>query len=271
MIHPTAVISREASLAPDVQVGPYAVLEGPVKLGAGCMIHAHATLRGPITMGARNAVHPHAVIGDWPQDRKFRGEESEVVVGDDNIFREGSTIHRPTGTGSRTTIGSRCFFMVNSHVGHNCTVADDVTIVNGGALGGHVQVGERAIIGSYCAIHQFCRVGRLTMLSNAANFNVDVPPFFISMITNTVTQLNAVGLRRSGMARESINALREMLRLAFRTSNRPLAAALADLPPEIREIPEVREVIEFVRTTKRGVSRFAPWSDRGGGVLLSEE
>jgi UDP-N-acetylglucosamine acyltransferase len=272
-IHPTAVISPEAKLAADVKIGPYAVIEGPVALGAGSMVHAHATLRGPLTMGARNAVHPHAVIGDWPQDRKFGGEHSEVVIGDDNIFREGVTIHRPTGRDTFTRIGSRCFFMVNSHVGHNCTVGDNVTLINGALLGGHAQIADGAIIGAYSAIHQFCRVGRLAMLSNGAKFNVDVPPFFTAMATNTVTQLNAVGLRRSGMPRASIDALRKMLQLAFRTSGRPLSAALGDLPAEVLAVPEVQEVVAFVKGSKRGVALFQSWSERavtGAGAEVEE-
>jgi UDP-N-acetylglucosamine acyltransferase len=271
MIHPTAIISAEARLGPDVKIGPYAVIEGPVTLGPGCMIHAHAVVRGPLTMGARNAVHPHAVLGDWPQDRKFTGDFSEIVIGDDNIFREGVTIHRGTGLNTRTTVGSRCFFMVNSHVGHNCTVGDDVTLVNGAVLGGHVQVAEKAIIGAYCSVHQFCRIGRLAMMSNLAGSSVDVPPFFISMSTNTLTQLNAVGLRRSGMPRESINALRQMFQLAFRQSQRPIATALATLPPEIRAVPEVQEVIAFVQSSKRGVAVFQSWSDRAAGSSRAAE
>lgn len=261
-VHPTAIVSAEATRAPDVKIGPYAVIEGRVTLGPGCMIHTHATLRGPLTMGARNAVHPHATIGDWPQDRKFTGDPSEVVIGDDNIFREGVTIHRATGLNNRTTIGSRNYFMVNSHVGHNCTVANDVTLVNGAVLGGHVQVADKAIIGAYSAVHQFCRVGRLAMLSNLAGLSVDMPPFFISMATNKLTQLNAVGLRRSGMSRESINAIRQAFQLAFRNSTRPIARALADLPPELLAVPEVREIVDFLKSSKRGIATFQSWSNR---------
>ncbi len=264
-IHPTAVISTEARIATDVKIGPLAVIEGEVTVGPGCMIHAHAVLRGPLTLGARNAVHPHAVLGDWPQDRKYKGEPSELVIGEDNIFREGCTIHRPTGSGTRTLIGSRCFFMVNSHVGHNCVVEDEVTLVNGAMLGGHVRVGKGAIIGANSAIHQFCRVGRLAMVSNSANSSVDVLPFFTSMATNTITQLNAVGLRRSGMGRESINALRQVLRLAFRSRGRPIGLALADLPAELRTVPEVQELIDFVKGSKRGVAVFQAWSERTNG------
>ena len=264
-IHPSAIVSSEARLHDSVEVGPYAVIEGEVTLGEGCVIQTHARLIGPLTMGARNIVYPFASIGDWPQDRKFKGDRSYTLIGDDNVFREYSTIHRGTMPGSETRIGSRCYFMVSSHVGHNCVLADDVMLVNGAALGGHVHIGHRAMIGAYTAVHQFCRVGRLAMITNHAGFNMDVPPFFISMSINTVTQLNAVGLRRSGMSKESINALRRMFQLAFRQNRRrPLAAALAALPDDLKAVKEVAEMIEFVRTTKRGVAGFKAWSRRKG-------
>ncbi|MGN6368574.1 MAG: acyl-ACP--UDP-N-acetylglucosamine O-acyltransferase [Phycisphaerae bacterium] len=262
-IHSTAIVSSEARIAADAVIEPFVVIDGPVTIGAGSIVRSGAKLVGKITLGARNIVFPGAVLGDWPQDRKYKGEPSEVVIGDDNIFREGVTVHRGTGAGTKTVIGNRCYLMVNSHVGHNCVVADDVTLVNGALLGGHVQVGERAIIGANSAIHQFCRIGRLAMLSNAACMNVDVPPFFTSMATNTVTQLNAVGLRRSGMGRESINAIRKMFQHAFRDGrNHLLAAALTHLPAEIAEDPAVQEVIAFCRASKRGVAKFQAWSDR---------
>jgi UDP-N-acetylglucosamine acyltransferase len=255
-------VSAEARLADDVTVGPYAIIDGPVTLGPGSAVHAHARLIGPLTMGARNAVHSGAVLGDGPQDRKYKGDYSEVITGDDNIFREHVTIHRGTGLNTRTVIGHRCYFMVNSHVGHNCVVGNDVTLVNGAVMAGHSSIGDRAILGAYCALHQFCRIGRLAMISNSV-FNVDFPPFFLTMATNTVNQLNAIGLRRSGMSRSTIDALRRMFQLAFREQhNRPLRVALAALPHEVQAVPEVQEVIAFCAASKRGIARFVPWSRR---------
>jgi len=262
------VIDPQAQLAPDVRVGPFAVIEGPVCIGPGCEIQALARVVGRVTMGARNVVHSNAVIGGWPQDRKFTGELTEVRIGDDNIFREGVTIHRATGAGGVTAIGSRCFFMVNSHVGHNCIVDDDVTLINGALLGGHVHVFSRAIIGGNCVIHQFCRVGRMAMCS-FSGYSVDLPPFFIAMTINQVAQLNVVGLRRAGVPRANISALRRMFQLVFR-SHRPFNKAIADLPAELLAVPEVRELATFILESKRGVARFAPWSSRRGGRQESE-
>jgi UDP-N-acetylglucosamine acyltransferase len=261
MIHGTAIVSPEARISADVNIGAYAIIDGPVVIGAGCILHAQSRIVGHVTLGARNIIHSHAIIGDFPQDRKYHGEATRVVIGDDNIFREGATVHRSTGPNTQTTIGDRCFFMVNSHAGHNSTVGNDVTLVNGATLGGHVHVADRAIISAFSAIHQYCRVGRLVLISNGANSTVDVPPFFISMGTNCVTQLNAVGLRRSGMSRESINGLRRMFQIAFRQNrHRPLVWALADLPEDVLAVPEVQEVIAFCKTSKRGVATFQPWS-----------
>jgi UDP-N-acetylglucosamine acyltransferase len=262
-IHPSAVISPEAKISPDAMIGPYAVIDGPVSIGPGCIIHSGAKLLGHLTLGARNVVHSTAVLGDWPQDRKYKGEHSEVLIGNDNIFREGVTVHRGTGLNTKTLIRNRCYLMVNSHVGHNCIVDDDVTLVNGALLGGHVHIAERAIIGGNTAVHQFCRIGRLSMLSNACCMNVDVPPFFTSMTTNTLTQLNAVGLRRSGMTKESIDAIRKMFQLAFRdTRGLSLLQALENLPGDIIHVSEVQEVVAFCKSTKRGIAKFQAWSDR---------
>ncbi len=269
-IHATAIISAEAHLPADISVGPYAIIDGPVTAGRGTAIHAHAHLIGPLTLGARNVIHSAAVIGGTPQDRKFKNEFSETVIGDDNIFREHVTIHRGTAPGSKTLIGHRNFFMANAHVGHNAVVANDVTFINGATLAGHATIGDRAILGAYCAVHQFCRIGRMAMISNYAGMNVDFPPFFLTMTTNTVHQLNSVGLRRNGIPRANINALRQMFQLAFREQhNRPLSAAFSALPAEILAVPEVQEVITFCQSAKRGVARYIPWSRRKN--VLHEE
>ncbi len=262
LIHPSAYIDPQAKIAPDVQIGPFAVIQGPVTIGAGCVIHAHAQVLGPVTMGARNVVHGTAIIGGWPQDHKFKNEFSEVIIGDDNVFRETVTVHRGTGEGTKTIIGNHCYLMATSHVGHNCIVGDNVTLVNGSMLGGFVQVGDRAIIGGNSMVHQFTRIGRLAMLSNCAGMNVDVPPFFICMTTNHLTQLNAVGLKRAGIKLDNINAIRRAFQLMFR-SKKLLGNAIRWLPAELRAVPEVAEMIQFCKETKRGIARFEPWSSRG--------
>ena len=261
LIDPTAIIDPQARIDPSVRIGAYSIIEGPVNLGPNCAIASQVKLIGPLDMGAGNKVHSFAVLGDAPQDLKYRDQPSRVLIGENNIFREHVTVHR--GTGGDTVIGSNGFFMVGSHVGHNCRVGDGVTMVNGAVIGGHVQVFDRAIIGGLCAVHQFCRVGRLAMISNNSAHNVDIPPFCIAMDINMITQLNAVGLRRSGISRENINALRQMFKILFR-DNRGLSLNknITLLPTELRAVPEVREFAEFVANSKRGIARFKPWSER---------
>ncbi len=269
MIHPTAMIDPAARLDSTVSVGPYAIIEGPVTIGPNCVIGAHARIIGPLAMGRGNRVHSFAVLGDTPQDMKFHDQDSGVAIGDENIFRENVTVHR--GTGGQTVIGSHNFLMVASHVGHNCCVGNHVTLVNGALLAGHVVVQDNVIIGGNCAVHQHCRVGRLAMISNVSAHNTDIPPFCIAMNINMVTQLNAVGLRRSGMSRESQNALREMFRWIYRTrAGIPLAKAMDEIPAELAAVPEIQEFAVFVKATKRGVARFRPWSQRHGGLVAAE-
>ncbi len=261
LIDPTAIIDPHARLDPTVRIGAYSVIEGPVTLGPNCVIASQVKLIGPLEMGSGNKVHSFSVLGDAPQDLKYRDQPSRVIIGENNIFREHVTVHR--GTGGDTVIGSNCFFMVGSHVGHNCRVGNGVTLVNSAVLGGHVQVFDRAIIGGLCAMHQFCRVGRLAMISNNSAHNVDIPPFCIVMKINTIAQLNLVGLRRSGMTREHINGVREMFRILFRERRESqLKTNIRLLSPQLLAIPEVREFTEFVASSKRGVARFQPWSEQ---------
>ena len=263
MIHPTAIVDPLARIDPSASIGPYAVVEGAVQVGPQSNIQSHAKLMGPLTMGSGNIVHSFASLGDVPQDLKFTGQNSYLTIGDRNIFREHVTVHR--GTSGQTVLGSNNYLMVASHVGHNCRVGNHVTLVNGALLGGHVVVEDRAIIGGNCAIHQFCRIGRLAMISFTSAYNVDVPPFCMAISTNLITQLNSVGLRRSGMSVESQNALRRMFRWIYRThAGVPLAKALDDLPPELGSVPEIQEFNAFVKSTKRGVARFRHWSTRHG-------
>ncbi len=261
LIHPTAIIDPQARIDASVSIGAYTVIDGPVVIGPQCVISSQVKLIGPMVLGRGNTIHSFAVLGDAPQDLKYHDQPSRVIIGDGNIFREHMTVHR--GTNGDTVIGSNGFFMVGSHVGHNCRVGNGVTMVNSAVLGGHVQVSDRAIIGGLCAVHQHCRVGRLAMISNNSAHNVDIPPYCIAMDINMVTQLNAVGLRRSGMSRENINAVRQMFKILFR-DNRGLSLnkKISLLPPELQAVPEVREFTDFVATSKRGIARFKPWSER---------
>jgi UDP-N-acetylglucosamine acyltransferase len=258
-VHPSALVSAEARLADDVKVGPFAVIEGAVTLGPGCAIGPHAHLIGPLTMGANNDVGTGTVLGGRPQHVGYRGEQSGIEIGDGNIFREHVTVHRamPPGTGPGTgvtRIGNRNLFMVNSHVAHDCVVGDDVILANSALLGGHVEVGDRAIISGNSAVHQFCRVGRLAFLSGTSGSSKDIPPFWVMQDVNYVRGLNLTGMRRAGMPASEIIAVRKAFRIIYLTRPAlPLSAALLRIEAEVGQSDAVRELVEFIRSSKRGI------------------
>ena len=168
MIHPTAIIHPQAKLDTTVQVGPYAVIDAGMELGAHCVVGPHVYLTGETKIGSHNKFHAGCVIGDAPQDLKYKDAPTRVRIGDHNVFREGVTVHRPTKLGEDTIIGSQNFLMANSHVAHNCIIGSHVIIANGSLLAGHVEVQDRAFISGNCCVHQFCRVGTLAMMQGGA-------------------------------------------------------------------------------------------------------
>jgi UDP-N-acetylglucosamine acyltransferase len=211
-IHSTAIIDPQANVDATATIGPYVVIEGPVHIGARCHVATSAVLLGNTEIGADCRIHSHAVIGDLPQDHAYDGAVSYCRLGKRCTVREGVTIHRGTAPGSETLVGNHCLLMTNSHVGHNCQIADDVTLVSGCVLGGYVQVGPRAVISGNAAIHQFVRIGELAMVSGLAKVVQDVPPFFMTDREGAV-----VGENRVGMIRARLSALeRTEIKAAFR-------------------------------------------------------
>lgn len=251
MIHPTAVVDPAAVLEPSVSVGPYAVIEGPVRIGADTLVMAHAVVRGATTIGDRNVVHPGAVLGGEPQDLAFAGGETFLRIGNDNVFREHVTVHRGTIAGSATVIGDGNYFMQSAHVAHNCVVGAATIVAGGALLAGHVVVDDRAFVSGNCVVHQHVRIGRHALLRGLARTSRDVPPFCIIDGTHTVRGLNAIGLRRSGFSPDRITALRRAVRTLF---GRPthLRRALDRVEAEA-ETEDVRELVAFIRESKRGV------------------
>jgi UDP-N-acetylglucosamine acyltransferase len=251
-IHPTAIIDPRAELDPTVDIGPYVVIEGPVRLGPRTRVMAGAFLAGRTEVGADNVIHPHAVIGHEPQDLSYRGEDTGVRIGDRNTFREHTEVHRGTREGTFTEIGNDNYLMSHVHIAHNCRVADRVIMATGAMLGGHVHVEERVVISGNCAVHQFCRVGRLAMMRGLAATTRDIPPFVISDDMHIVRGLNRVGLRRAGLDRERIAALARAVRILFRTRTN-LSLAMARVEAEERT-EDVQYLLEFIRASQRGVA-----------------
>ena len=252
-VHPTAVVSPEADLADDVEVAPFVVIEGPVRLGPGCVVRPHAHLIGPLALGRGNTVYSGAVLGERPQHLKYNDEPTRVEVGDDNIFREHVTVHRGTTQSWVTRIGSHNFFMANSHVAHDCQIGDHCILANGALVGGHCTLGDNVYLSGNSALHQFVRVGRLALLSGVSASTRDVPPFVIQQGIDSMAGVNVVGMRRSGMAGPDIDAVRRAFHILFcQGLIRP--NALAQVEQELGAVPAVRELVTFIRESKRGVS-----------------
>lgn len=266
--HPTAVVHPRARVAGDVRVGPYAVVEEEAEVGAGCEIGAHAVVKRFTVLGAHNRVYEHACLGGEPQDVKFRSERSRLVVGDDNLIREYVTLHRASGEGEATRVGSRNFLMVGVHVAHNCVVGDDNVFANGVALAGHVRVEDHVFLGSNVGAHQFTRFGRYAMVGGKSKVVQDVLPFFMTDGNPPrVRGLNVVGLRRGGFTPDSRRLLRRAYQTLFR-SRLPLAEALGEL--ERAEDEHVRHLVEFIRGSRRGFSREERRAHASGEATLEE-
>ncbi len=254
LVHPTAVIAPEAELAFDVQVGPYAIIEGAVRIGEGTIIESHACLTGPMEIGRDNFVGHGAVLGKSPQHKSYRGESTTLQIGDGNVFREHVTVHRGTVAGGGVTrVGDRNMFMIGSHLGHDGQVGNDCTLVNGALVGGHAELFDGCILSGHCAVQQRVRVGRLAMLGGLGSVTKDIPPFVIQQGYNCVSGLNLVGLRRAGMAADSISALRDAFRVLYK-EGRTLTGALEQIEADLGDVAEVRELITFIRSSKIGIS-----------------
>ena len=253
-VHATAIVSPQARLGRDVSIGPYAVVEEGTVIGDGCEIRAHAVVKRHACLGSGNRVHEGAVLGGEPQDLAFRGVPSELLIGDGNTIREGATIHRGTVEGSATVVGSGCYLMAYSHVGHNGRLADGVILANNVLLAGQVEVGERAFLSGGVVVHQFARVGRLAMIGGNTRISMDALPFVNTTGYNGgAVGLNVVGLRRAGLG-SSLATLKRAYRILLR-SGLLLKAALEEMAA--LQDPLVDEMIAFIRGSKRGFHRAA--------------
>jgi UDP-N-acetylglucosamine acyltransferase len=252
-IHPTAVVSPRARIHASVSIGPYSVIEDDVIIGEGCVLASHVVVKQFTIMGRRNRVYEYAVLGGEPQDVKFKDEESRLVIGDDNLIREGVTLHRASGEGEETLIGSRNFLMIGVHIAHNCVVGDDNIFANEVALAGHIHVEDHVFLSNNVGAHQFVRMGRYAMVGGKSKIVQDVLPFFTTDGNPPrVRGLNAVGLRRAGFSTDARRALKDAYRILFR-SGLPLEDALREMAGLNDE--NVEHLINFIRGSRRGFSR----------------
>ena len=252
-IHPAAIISPQAELADNVEVGAYAVIEGQVKIGRDCVIKPGAYLYGPLTMGQGNMVFTGAILGEAPQHLKYQGEPTSLEIGDGNVFREFVTIHRGTTNRMKTVIGHDNYFMVNAHIGHDCIVGNRVIMANGALVAGHCVIEDSVFLSGNSAIHQFVRVGRLALLSGCSITTKDIPPFVMQQGSDNVVGMNLIGMRRAGMKPADINGIRQAFRILFRDGN-PLGIAITRISSELGHSKAVQELVTFLRQPGRGIN-----------------
>ena len=251
MIHPSAIVSPKARLDPTVQVGPYTVIDKGVEIGPHCIIGPHVYITGRTTIGAHNHFYAGCVIGEAPQDLKYKDELTGLRIGERNVFREHFTVHRSNKSAEETIIGSDNFLMANTHVAHNCWLGNHVIMANGALLAGYVTVQDHAFLSGNCAVHQFVRVGTLAISQGCSALTKDLPPYTLAFRGNCLCGLNVVGLRRAGFTAAERLELKRVYRVLFR-QGRNLRLAVAAARKEFSS-PAAKVLIDFVAASKRGV------------------
>lgn len=255
-VHPTAIVHPEAKLHESVEVGPYAIIGPKVKIGAGTSVGSHAVIEGDTTIGERNRIFHHASVGAVPQDLKYAGEPTRLVIGDENMIREFTTLNIGTaGGGGLTKVGNKNLFMAYSHVAHDCTVANGCVLANSVALAGHVDVADFVILGGLSAVHQFTRIGKHAFIAGGSMVAMDVPPYCTAQGDRAeLAGLNTVGLSRHGMTDEQIGRIKDAYRILFR-SKLGLNEAMSRLKAEHGGHSEIEHLLEFIASSKRGITR----------------
>ncbi|HEV2207246.1 MAG TPA: acyl-ACP--UDP-N-acetylglucosamine O-acyltransferase [Verrucomicrobiae bacterium] len=255
MIHPTAVVDRQAELGAGCQIGPYCVIGENVVLGAGCRLHAHVVIGGHTRLGAENEIFPFACLGLQTQDLKWKGGITWTQIGDHNTFRECVTVNSATADGETTIVGSHNHILAYSHIAHNVRLGDYVIMSNVATLAGHVVVEDYAVVGGLAAIHQFCRIGKMSMIGGCSKVVQDVPPFMVVDGNPGETRtINKVGMERNGVSDEAQAAMRQAFKLLFR-EGLTIPNALGRIEAELPQLPEIKHLVAFVRSSERGISK----------------
>jgi len=254
-VHPTAIVAKGAELHPGVVIGPFAYIGPRVTLGAGTQVGLHAIIEGRTTIGSRCQVHHGAVIGNIPQDLKYRGAPTEVVIGNDTVVREYATIHAATEEGESTIVGNNVLLMAYTHIAHNCRIGNHVILANTVNLGGHVRIDDYAIIGGGTPVHQFVTIGCHAFVGGASRVPQDVPPY-VKVAGNPLRAcgLNSIGMDRRGIPAEVRLEVKRAYRILYR-SQLNVAQALSRITRDLKPYPEIHEFVEFVRSSERGIVR----------------
>jgi UDP-N-acetylglucosamine acyltransferase len=250
MIHPNAIVHPNAKVHKTVEIGPFTVVDEHVTIGAGCTLGPQVHITGHTLIGNDNRFHAGCVIGDLPQDVKYQGEQTRLIIGEQNIFREHVTVHRSNCLEENTVVGSGNTLMANSHVGHNSTIGDRTILANGALVGGHAVIGDGAFLSGNSVVHQFCRIGTLSMMQGCSGVSLDLPPFTIVRGINGMCGLNSVGLKRAGYSNNERIELKQTYRALFMGKE-----LLKDAVQKARnkfDGPLSKLIIDFVASSERG-------------------
>jgi UDP-N-acetylglucosamine acyltransferase len=254
MIHSSAIIHPKAQIGSGCEVGPYCVIGEHVKLGDNCKLHSHVVIDGHTTLGRDNQIFPFASLGLRTQDLKWKGGVTRLEIGERNTIRECVTIHSATADGEATIIGSDNNILASSHIGHNVVMGNHV-IVSMAALAGHVIVEDYALVGGLSAVHQFCRIGRMSMIAGCSKVVQDVPPFMIVDGNPAETRtVNKIGMERNGFSEETQMALRQAYKILFR-EELSVPNALLKIEKDLSPLPEVQHLVQFIHASERGITK----------------
>jgi len=255
-IHPTAVVSPKAELGPGVKIGPYSIIGDKVKIGEDTVVGAHVVIEGPTRIGARNKIYHFTSIGTPPQDIGYQGQDTQLIIGDDNIIREYVTINRAsTKEEWKTIIGNQNYIMAYAHIAHDCILGNQVIMANVATLGGHITIGDGAVVGGLVAVHQFVRIGPYAFVGGKSGVDRDVPPFMITAGPRArLYGINRKGLSRRGFSKEAIEGLKRAYRIIWR-ENRRFSEGIEQVKREMEPFPELELLLSFFNGTKRGILR----------------
>ncbi len=253
-VHPTAIVSPEAEFASDVQIGPYCIVGSSVVIGSGTRLMGHAVVDGHTRIGSDCTLYPFCSVGLQTQDLKFReGNVSHVEIGDRTTIREYVTIHAATDHGDVTRVGSDCHIMAYAHIAHDCVVGNEVIIANCGTLAGHVVLEDQVILGGLSAVHQFVKLGRLSIVGGCSKVTQDVPPFMMADgHPLRIPAVNSIGLKRRGISEESQRHLKQAHRILYR-QDLSTSHALERLATEVEQVEEIQQLIRFISSSERGI------------------
>ena len=251
MIHKTAIVDANAKISKNVKIGPYSVIGPNVEIDDKTEIHSHVNITGNTKIGKNNKIYPFASIGNDPQDMKYKGEKTKLIIGDNNSIREYSTINPGTIQGGGVTkIGNNNLIMIGAHIAHDCILGDEIVIANNAAIAGHAEIGDNVILGGNCGVHQFTRIGKMAMVGGMTGVSRDIIPYGLSTGNrNILNGINIIGLRRKNIPNKDIISLTEAYKQIFKSEN--LTENLKNLENEFQENKLVDEVVEFINKDKK--------------------